>query len=92
MSTQDELARLKALVQVYEKELNEIGRDYPSSYDESNYALFHSRMSYSSAKLIEAYREYTAGKTRPKLEHAVLCLITEINIFSCGDYYIWGAA
>jgi uncharacterized protein YbgA (DUF1722 family) len=59
MSTQDELARLKALVQVYEKELNEIGRN-PPSYNESNYALFHIQMAYSSAKLIEAYREYTA--------------------------------
>ena len=39
--------------------MNEIGRSYPSSYDESNYALFHSQMAYSSAKVIEAYKEYT---------------------------------
>ena len=60
MSTPDELARLKSLVQLYEKELNEITRNYSRSYDESSYALFHSQMAYSSAKLIEAYREYTA--------------------------------
>ena len=52
--------------------MNEIGRSYPSSYDESNYALFHSQMAYSSAKLIDAHREYI-GELEKLVSH-VLCL------------------
>jgi hypothetical protein len=59
ISGPDTLTRLETIVEVYEKELKDKAIRYVASYDETNpgaVAVFYSQISYSSAKLIKAYR------------------------------------